>query len=172
MDRDKKAHDAQLRATGIYEKRPERARAVHRGIAEIEGGLTCRYEQDGHAVVIDMAEAIGGDDHGPSPGYFGRAAISGCLAIGIKMAATRERIRLDTVRVKIEQDWDNRGILAMPGASPVPLETRIAIGIASPERQEVVDELVSRAVAQDPWYLAFRDAQTITTAVTIAAEHN
>jgi len=88
LDKDQKARDAQLRAMGIYEKRPERARAVHSGIAEIQGGLTCTYEQDGHAIVIDMAEAIGGDDRGPSPGYFGRAAISGCLAIAIKMAAT------------------------------------------------------------------------------------
>ncbi len=115
MDKDQKAHDAQLRAIEIYEKRPQRARAVHHGIAEIQGGLTCTYEQDGHAIVIDMAEAIGGDDRGPSPGYFGRAAISGCLAIGIKMAAMRERIRLDAVRMRIEQDWDNRGVLAMPG---------------------------------------------------------
>ena len=167
MDKDRKSREAQFRAMAIYEKRPERARVVHHGTAEIQGGLTCTYEQDGHAVVIDMAEAIGGDDRGPSPGYFGRAAIAACLAIGIKMAATRERIRLDAVRVKIEQDWDNRGILAMPGAGPVPLETRIAIDVASSDPQETVDELVARAVAHDPWYLVFRDAQAITTAITV-----
>ena len=121
-------------------------------------------------MVVDMAEAVGGDDRGPSPGYFGRAAITGCLAIGIKMAATRERVRLDAVHVRIEQDWDNRGILAMRGASPVPLGTHIAIEFASSEPKETVVELVARAVAQDPWYLAFRDAQTATMAITVTAE--
>src|SRR5690606_36258191 len=133
MDKNSHARQAQLRTIAVYAKRPERAQVVNCGMAELREGLSCSYEQDGHRISLDMPTAVGGSDEGPSPGYFGRAAICGCLAIGIKMMATRENLHLDSVRVGIEQDWDNRGVLAMAGASPVPSETRISIEIASPE---------------------------------------
>lgn len=169
MDRNSHARDAQLRAISVYMQRPESARAVHRGIAEVRDGLTCRYEQDGHPLCIDMPSAIGGSGDGPPPGYFARAAICGCLAIGIKMTAARENLHLDAVRVEIEQDWDNRGVLAMDGASPVPGDTRIAIAVFTDEAEDTVNEMVSRSLAMDPWFLAFRDAQPVSTAVSVSA---
>jgi len=141
---------------------------VNAGSAELHEGLCCVYIQDGHRLTLDMPSAVGGSGEGPSPGYFGRAAICGCLAIGIKMAAARENMRLDAVRVGIEQDWDNRGVLGVAGASPVPSDTRIAIGLESPEAEERVRAIVSRAIASDPWFLAYRDAQPVSTAVSIS----
>ncbi|PWJ21624.1 OsmC family protein [Jannaschia seohaensis] len=170
MQRDIHARDGQLRAISVFEKRPEQARVTHHGQAEVCEGLTCTYAQDGHSVTIDMPAAIGGDDQGPSPGYFGRAALCGCLAIGIKMAATREGVRLERVRVEIAQEFDNRGVLAMPGARSAPGDTRISIEIVSPEEEARIREMVERAMRHDPWYLAFRDAQSIATDVSIAQE--
>lgn len=167
MDRNSHARDAQLRAISIYTQRPERAQVVNRGSAAVEDGLTCTYEQDGQRVTLDMPTAIGGSDRGPSPGFFGRAAICGCLAIGIKMTAARENIRLDAVRVWIEQDWDNRGVLAMQGASPVPGDTRISIEVTSPEQDSKIGDLVARALQSDPWFLAYRDAQPVSTAISV-----
>lgn len=167
MDRNTHAREAQLRAISIYTQRPERAQVVHRGAAAVRDGLSCTYEQDGHRLTLDMPNAIGGSDEGPTPGYFGRAAICGCLAIGIKMTAAREGLSLDAVNVGIEQDWDNRGVLAMEGASPVPSDTRIAIEIRSPEAEDKVSEMVDRALANDPWFLAYRDAQPVSTAISI-----
>lgn len=167
MDKNIHARDAQLRAISIYARRPDQAQVMHCGIAEIRNGLTCTYEQDGHRVTIDMPTAIGGDNQGPSPGYFGRAAICGCLAIGIKMMATREDLRIDKVQVELEQNWDNRGVLAVDGASPTPLATRITIAISSPEQRDRVNDLIVRALTRDPWFLAFRDAQPVTMKVSI-----
>ncbi len=166
MDRNRHARDAQLRAISLYDKRPERARSVYRGTAEVREGLSCVYEQDGRLLSIDMPMAMGGSDEGPSPGYFGRAAICGCVAIGIKMAAARENLHFDAVRVRIEQVWDNRGVLAMDGASPGASDTRIVIEVASPETEETVGAMVARALAVDPWFLAFRDAQKVCTSVS------
>ena len=73
--RDQKAHDAQVRAIEVFAKRPEAAKTKYCGAAEVGDGLSCTYEQDGHVVSVDMAEAVGGDNTGPSPGYYGRAAI-------------------------------------------------------------------------------------------------
>lgn len=170
MDRNSHARDAQLRAISIYAQRPDRAQVINRGSAEVREGLSCRYEQDGHSLTLDMPDTIGGSAEGPTPGYFGRAAICGCLAIGIKMTAARENLNLNAVRVGIEQDWDNRGVLSMPGASPVPNDTRITIEIRSSEPEEKIGEMVSRALENDPWFLAYRDAQPVSTAVSITEE--
>lgn len=168
MDKNAHARDAQLRAISVFSKRPESAQVVNRGSAEVRQGLSCAYEQDGHRLSIDMPTAIGGTEEGPAPGFYGRAAICGCLAIGIKMTAARENLHLDAVRVGIEQDWDNRGVLAMDGASPVPSDTRIAIEVTSPEAEDAVEMMVDRALAKDPWFLAFRDAQPVQTAISVA----
>lgn len=170
MDRNTHARDAQLRAISVYTTRPESAHVVNRGSALVGDGLSCTFEQDGHRIVLDMPKAIGGSDEGPSPGFFGRAAICGCIAIGIKMTAARDALSLNTVKVDIEQDWDNRGILAMDGASPVPGATSIAIEITSPEPEEKIESMVHRALAHDPWLLAFRDAQPVTTSVSVSED--
>ena len=167
MDKNTHARDGQLRAIEVFSKRPESAQVVNRGIAEVRDGLTCFYEQDDHRLAIDMPRAIGGSEEGLPPGFYGRAAICGCLAIGIKMTAAREDIHIETVQVGIEQDWDNRGVLAMEGASPVPRDTRIAIEIRSPEPEAKIKEMVTRALASDPWFLAYRDAQPVSTAISI-----
>ena len=150
MDRNRHARDAQLRAVSVYARRLERAQAVCRGAAEVREGLSCVYEQDGRRLSIDMPTAMGGSDEGPSPSYFGRAAICGCIANGIKMTAARENLQLDAVRVGIEQVWDNRGVLAMDGASPGPSDTRIVIEVASSETEETLGAMVARALAVDP----------------------
>lgn len=170
MDKDIHARDAQLRAIGVFSKRPEAAQVLNRGAAEVRDGLRCTYEQDGHQLVIDMPAAIGGCDEGLAPGFYGRAAICSCLAIGIKMTAAREDVRLEAVQVGIEQDWDNRGVLAMEGASPVPSDTRIAIQVTSSEPKYVLEEMIRRALSSDPWFLAFKNAQPVRTAVSIAPE--
>ncbi|KRS19194.1 OsmC family protein [Roseovarius indicus] len=170
MDRNSNAREAQLRAISVFVKRPEHAHVVNRGTAEVREGLSCVYEQDGHRIALDMPEAIGGSGEGPSPGYFGRAAICGCLAIGIKMTAARDDLRLDAVRVGIEQDFDIRGVLGMEGVNAAPGDTRITIEITSLEPEAQLRLMVDRAFAADPWFLAFRDAQPIRTAVSVIEE--
>lgn len=167
MDRNTHAREAQLRAQAVFRQRPETARTVHRGSAVVHDGLTCTFEQDGHRVTLDMPQAIGGSDEGPTPGFFARAGICGCLAIGIKMTGARENVALDSVTVGIEQDWDNRGVLGMEGASPVPSDTRIRIEISSSESEEKIGDVVTRALNSDPWFLAYRDAQPVRTAISV-----
>ena len=168
LNKNDHAREAQLRAISIYAKRPELAKGTDRGAAEVREGLSCTYEQDGHRVSMDMPVAIGGSAKDPTPGFFGRAAICACLAIGIKMTASRENMHLDSVRVEIEQDWDNRGVLAIEGTSPVPSDTRIVITVSSQETEDKVSEAITRALAHDPWYLAFRDAQPVSTTISFS----
>lgn len=168
MDKNIHAREAQLRAIEVFSKRPEAAQVLNRGTAQVREGLRCTYEQEGHHLVIDMPAAIGGSEEGLAPGFYGRAAICSCLAIGIKMTAAREDVRLEAVQIEIEQDWDNRGVLAMDDASPVPTDTRIAIKVTSSEPRSVLEEIIRRALSSDPWLLVFKNAQPVSTAVSIA----
>lgn len=86
------------------------------------------------------------------------------------MTAARESLKLEAVRVEIEQDWDNRGVLGMVGASPVALDTRISIMLESTEPEGVLKDMVSRALTADPWFLSFRDAQPVSATIFIAEE--
>lgn len=168
MDRDEKARKAQLRVIDVFTRKPEAALSTVTGLAEIREGLACTFTQGGHSAVLDMVEAVGGDDAGPTPGFYGRAAIAGCVAVGIKMAATREGLKFDSVNVGIEQDWDDRGVFALPGAPVVSSETRLSIKIETAEPSEMVDDLVDRVLAHDPWFLSFRDAQAVTTDISVS----
>ncbi len=170
MDRNSHAREGQQRAIAVFEARPNRAMVTNKGTATITEGLACVFADGIHSTNIDMPEAIGGSGTAPSPGYFGRAAICSCIAIGIKMTAARENTTLDSVRVSIEQDFDNRGVLGMPGAVAVPSGTRVAIEIAGQVSKEKIDILVEKALRVDPWFLAFKDAQTIHVECISSAE--
>ena len=168
MDRNCHARDAQRRAIRVYTQRPDKARAHTKGTAQVLDGLGCRYEEEGTEIAIDMPFAIGGQNEGPSPGFFGRAALSSCVAIGIKMMATREDIALDQVNVRIDQDWDNRGVLAVGGAETVARASTLVIDLLGPASKEALTHLVSRALEVDPWFLAYRDAQPLDVSVCVA----
>ena len=170
MDRETQAREGQLRAIAVFEKRPNRAQVVNTGTAVVKDGLVCAFSDGNHAIDIDMPEAIGGTATAPSPGYFGRAAICSCIAIGIKMTAARENLALNSVSVSIEQDFDNRGVLGMPETSAVPSDTRIAIAISSSAPAQKVEDLVDRALRIDPWYLSFQHAQPVQMTLTPQAE--
>lgn len=161
MDRDTQAKEGQHRAIAVFDKRPNRAQVTNTGTATVEDGLVCAFSDGIHAIDVDMPEAIGGTGTAPSPGYFGRAAICSCIAIGIKMTAARDGLVLDRVSVSIEQDFDNRGVLGMPGASAAPLDTRVEIAISSSAPTQKIKDLVDRALQIDPWYLAFSIAQPV-----------
>jgi uncharacterized OsmC-like protein len=89
MKPDSEIRDAQRRVMAVFEKRPEAALGTKRAEATISGGLTCTVTEGDRRAVMDMPEPLGGSEAGPSPGFHARAAVSGCIAIGIKMTAIR-----------------------------------------------------------------------------------
>lgn len=161
MDKDTQAREGQHRAIAVFEKRPNHAQTTNTGIATVNDGLVCAFSDGTHAIDIDMPEIIGGTGTAPSPGFFGRAAICSCIAIGIKMTATRENFALSRISVSIEQDFDNRGVLGILGAKAAPSSTRVEIEISSSASAKRIEDLVDRALRIDPWYLAFSQAQPV-----------
>lgn len=124
-------------------------------------GLACEVVQGKHRATLDLGRGMGGDAAGPSPGFFARSAVVGCVGIGVKMMAAREGLFFRSVEVTIECDFDDAALMGLSSRTAAPLESRLAIAIDTDENLAAVRSLVERALSADPWYLALRDAQVV-----------
>ena len=118
---------------GYLEANPKKARDEDKGAtAVVEDGLRCRAEgPDGSTLVSDMPKAIGGGGSAPSPGWLLRAAVANCDATVIALRAAQEGITLTTLKVTVDSESDDRGLLGMDDAippGPLHLRTKITIG--------------------------------------------
>ncbi len=110
---------------------------------------------------------MGGGAAGPSPGFFARAAIVGCVAIAVKMLAARRGVAFRTVDVSVEMDSDDAALFGMGTGRAAPLETRIGIDITTDANDSIVRDIVDQALEMDPWFLALRDPQSVVTAISV-----
>ena len=118
---------------GYLEANPEKAHYEDKeATAVVEKGLRCRAEgPDGSTLVSDMPKAIGGGGSAPTPGWLLRAAVANCDATVIAMRAAQEGINLTTLKVTVESESDDRGLLGMDEAipaGPLHMRTKITIG--------------------------------------------
>lgn len=171
------AHDEEIRAaqTNAYarmtdrlEIAPETTLSATNATGHVGEGLACTVTQGPYSVVMDLGPAMGGKAEGPSPSFYARAAIAGCVAIATKMTAVREGLRFDSVNVDVDTCFDNAALFGLGPNSAAPLTTRVQLTIETEEDEEVVNALIARVLEQDPWYLALRDAQKVETMTTIA----
>jgi len=166
---DAEIRQKQARVIAVFSKRPDAARSTNSASAVVGEGLRCDFSQGNGTAVMDMPAIMGGGDAGPTPGFFARAGICGCVSIGIKQAAINAGMTLRRVAVDIETDFDDAAMYGIGGNSAAPLETRLTIAIDTDAPEAEVAALVDRALSMDPWYLALRDAQSVKTAVTVGA---
>jgi uncharacterized OsmC-like protein len=167
MDDNSRIRTAQQRVVGVFRRKPTAALSTMRASGHLDAGLLCTVRQDRHEAAMDMGAVLGGGDAAPSPGFYIRAGLIGCIAIGIKMTAAREGIQVDSVDVDVEMDFDDSAMLGMGANSAAPLSTRITISLDSPVLAGTVESMVGRALAADPFFLALRDPQSVATTIII-----
>jgi uncharacterized OsmC-like protein len=168
MDRNAQIRAAQERVITVYRKKPKTAFSSVQASGRVGEGLTCRFRQGDHEAVMDMSKVLGGDEKGPTPGFFIRAGLAGCVAIGIKLTATRQGVAIDAIDVDLEMDFDDSAMFGVGSNTAAPLETRFKITVQSSAPWEEVTAMVDRALAADPYFLALRDAQNVTARVVRA----
>ena len=164
---DEEIRRAQERAMAIFERRPMAALSCSQVEATVSDGLVCHVTDGKHAVVLDMPAPVGGTEAGPTPGFHARVAVSGCIAIGIKMTAVRLGIELKSVNVVVEMDFDDSALFGMGNASAAPLKSRVNVRLESHADSGMLDNLVETALAADPYFLALRDAQDVATRIEV-----
>jgi uncharacterized OsmC-like protein len=148
---------------------PAACRRTYATAGEIRAGLTCHIEQGGFSATADLGPGMGGEAAGPSPGFYARSAIVGCVGIGIKMLAVREGFVLDRLTVTVETDFDDAALMGLGANSAGPLRTRIGIDIDSKDDPARIADMVDRALDRDPWFLALRDAQVVEPHLSVSA---
>ena len=166
-DRTARIREAQTLVIARMKADPSAARSTIVTTGRIADGLTCHVEQGHHTAVADLGHAMGGDAEGPSPGFYGRTAIVGCVGMGVKMLAAREGLVFDAMTITVETDFDDAALFGLGSSSAAPLATRIEIGITSDADPALVLECVHRALEMDPWFLALRDAQLVCPRTTL-----
>ena len=167
MNKDARIREAQNRYIKVLNRQPQLAQNTYKGTATIEDGFICNFTQGEQSIVMDVSKVVGGDDTGPTPGFLSRASIAGCVSMGIKQAAVKEGLVIDSVSVDIEMDFAEGASLGFGEDSAAPLETRFFIRIDTDSPESEVVALVDRALEKDTFFLALRDAQSVKINVNV-----
>ena len=74
-------------------------------VARITGGpMRCEIALDGHTIVTDEPESLGGGDTAPTPQQLLAAALASCVLVTIQMYAKRKEWDLSEARVEVCYD--------------------------------------------------------------------
>lgn len=158
---------AQDRVISAFTKKPSLGKSTDKQTIRLDEGLVCTACDGDTEYTIDMPTIMGGSGTAPSPGFYGRAALGSCIAMGIKMAAARNEIDINSIVVDIEMDWDDRGIFGLDNVSAGCRKVRIVITVDSPDNPLAVQVAVDEGLANDPWLLVFAEPQNMDTRVSI-----
>lgn len=167
MADDQQIAAAASRVAAAFRKKPELALDSNHTSCVLHDGLKCEVREGDHRLVADMGPVMGGEGHGPTPGFYGRAALISCIAIGLKMTAARHSVAIDSIRVEVENDWDNRGMFAMDGALARALAFRVTIDIKSNAEPHALQAVIDEGLATDAWLQTFVAPYDITPVVRI-----
>ena len=158
---------AQLKVREAYKMSPDTALSTSHASAEVGDGLKCVFKQGKETAVMDLPEVMGGTNKGPTPGFHARAAVSGCVAIGIKMEAANQGISIDSIHVGIEMDFDDSAALGMGSNSAAPLATRLVITVTTDHEESDIQALVAQVLEKVTFFLALRGAQAVTADIVL-----
>ena len=150
--------------------RPAVGKKTARTTARLKPGLECRVEEGAWTLTAGMSENNGGNNAGPSPGFFGRGALGSCLAIGIGMWAARMGVRIDDLTINVEADYDSRGELGVSDdVPPGYTEVRCTISVVSSAPEADVRRVIEQAEKYSPYKDVFSRATPLRTQLHIAA---
>src|SRR3954465_3035842 len=74
--------------------KPSRGHLTCTTRARLADGLRCEIEEGPGRLAADLPAKVGGEETAPTPGVLGRAALAGCLTIGIAPWAARPGVPL------------------------------------------------------------------------------
>ena len=105
--------DALERATKLIEASPSIAQGTAVTKVTLSPGLACEVEDGPWRFSAGMTAKYGGQNTGPNPGVYGRAALGTCLAIGYGMWAAKLDIPVRSLTVEVRARYDVRGEFAI-----------------------------------------------------------
>ena len=84
------------RTTKALALKPSLGQSTGISRTRITNGLSCEIQEGDWKLKADMPASVGGNNWGPTPGVYGRAALGSCLAIGYMMKAAIMNISISS----------------------------------------------------------------------------
>lgn len=145
------------RMVGVVEARPERALGTARTHVRSVDGMTCEVTEGDWRLTLDLPERWGGNDRGPNPGTFGRAALGACLAMAYRRWAAENHLPIRALEVEIEADYDARGELGMADVTPAYTQTRYVVSVETDAPPDEVRRVFDLAEERCPYLHVWQD---------------
>jgi uncharacterized OsmC-like protein len=114
-------------------------------IIHVKDGTTCEIQEGDWRLVADMSEKNGGQNQGPTPGTFGRAAFGSCLAITYMMYASKMEIPIENLEVEVQVDYDARGMYGIEEVRAGYSEVRYCVRVESPSSEAELMAMLDKA---------------------------
>ena len=125
----------------------------------ITDGLSCEIQEGDWKLKADMPASVGGNNSGPTPGVYGRAAFGSCLAIGYMMKAASANISISSLEIEVQADYDDGAMFGTSAADPGYLQVRYIVTIETDAPKEAVMAMVKDADQHSPYLDVFSRAQ-------------
>lgn len=152
---------ALLRHRRVLSHSPSAGRGTARTSVRLVDGLACAIREGDWAFTADLSPKMGGAGSGPNPGVLGRGALGACLAMSYVMAASLAGVRITTLSIDIEADYDTRGMLGFEGVSPAYGEIRCEVSIETDATESELQSVIDEAEAASSYLEVFRRPQRV-----------
>jgi uncharacterized OsmC-like protein len=150
--------------------RPSIGRGTAVTKARLREGLTCEIEDGPWRLVADMGEKHGGAAAGPNPGVLGRGALASCMVVGYAMWAARLGVRLETLEVEVQTDYDARGEYGVDDdVAPGYTRMRWIVTVESEAPEADVMSVLEKAEKHSPYLDLFRNPQDLRREVRVVS---
>ena len=152
LERIRRAFDRNRKAMSL---KPAIAQGTAVTKVTLRDGLTCDFNEGDWHATADMSSGEGGNDLGPTPGFFGRGAFGSCLMIGCMIEAAKLGVQIDSLEIEVQADYDARAEYDLADLPPGYSEVRYLVKIASPAPREDIERLLDLAEAHGSYHRIF-----------------
>jgi len=159
MTSQQKIKEAVSRSTKALSLKPSLGLGTGISKAKITDGLTCEITEGNYKLMADMPESVGGNASAPTPGVYGRAAFGSCLAIAYMLKASAMNIKVDSLEVEVQADYDDGALFGTSSAHPGYLEVRYTVTIESDAAEDEILQMLDIADKQSPYLDVFARQQ-------------
>ena len=169
MSQEKKIKDAFERKAKLLAARESLGQGTATTVARLADGLTCEIEEGDWKLVCDVGEVSGGNNKGPNPGLYARAALGSCIAMSYAIWGAHRDIPIKNVEVEIQADYDARGHYGVSDITAGYLEVRYNVTIESDAPEAEILEMMDEADRNTAILDVFERAQPMRRDVRIVA---
>ena len=134
----------------------------------VRDGLTSEIQERAWKLTADLMKKAGGNEAGPTPGTFARAALGSCLAMSYVMWAANLDVPIARLEVEVYAHTDLRGMYGVAGIPAGYSDVRYVVSIESSAPKAAIMQVLDRAEAHSPYLDVFKRPQNLHRQVRLS----